>query len=128
MIVGDGSMRGVVEEAVAESGYADNIYLAGNVLHAITLHLIDKADILLRTTLFDGDAISVREALFLGTPVIATENGMRPEGVHLIPVHSTNDLVKVVKELARTEQKPRPAGGDNTDNINAVLDLYDELR
>ena len=41
--------------------------------------------ILLRTTLYDGDAVSVREALWIGTPVIASDNGMRPEGVRLVP-------------------------------------------
>ena len=94
MIVGDGSMRGEVEKAVASSGYAHHISLAGNVDHAVTLHLINDADVLLRTTLFDGDAISVREALFLGTPVIATDNAMRPDGVHLIRIGDKDELVE----------------------------------
>ena len=40
-----------------------------------------RADVTLCTTLYDGDAVSVREGLDLGTPVIATENGMHPVGV-----------------------------------------------
>jgi len=81
LLAGDGSMRRDVEPAVAESGCGGNILVAGNVPHEQVLHLMDRADVLLRTTLFDGDAISVREALHLGTPVIATDNGMRPDGV-----------------------------------------------
>ncbi len=65
--------------------YAEHILLCGDVPHAITMAAISQADVMLRTTLFDGDAVSVREALHLGTPVIASDNGMRPDGVHLIP-------------------------------------------
>jgi glycosyltransferase involved in cell wall biosynthesis len=54
----------------------------GDVEREITIHLIEKADLLLRPTYFDGDAVSVREALFLQTPVVATDNGMRPDGVN----------------------------------------------
>jgi glycosyltransferase involved in cell wall biosynthesis len=81
MIAGGGSMHAETEAAAVETGYSSAICLAGDVEHAITLHLIKDADVVLRTTLFDGDAISAREALFLGTPVVATDNGSRPAGV-----------------------------------------------
>jgi glycosyltransferase involved in cell wall biosynthesis len=55
-----------------------------------------NADVMLRTTLFDGDAISVHEALYLGTPVIATDNGMHPEGVRLILNADRNALVREI--------------------------------
>ena len=97
MLVGDGSMRAEVAAAIDKSGHAKNICLAGNVEHEVTLHLIKDADVLLRTTVFDGDAISVREALHLGTPVIATDNGMRPEGVELIMSGDRNGLAEAVK-------------------------------
>jgi hypothetical protein len=34
----------------------------------------------MRPTFYDGDAISVRESLFLQTPVVATDNKMRSGG------------------------------------------------
>ena len=127
MIVGGGSMKGEVETAVTASGCADAIMLAGNVEHAVTLQLMNDADIVLRTTLFDGDAISVREALFLGTPVIATDTGDRPEGVHLIEIGDKDGLVRNVREIAmlpKPEHDNQPI--DNT-NIAAVIRLYEEL-
>ncbi|MEQ1605315.1 MAG: glycosyltransferase family 4 protein [Pyrinomonadaceae bacterium] len=127
MLVGEGSMRSEVENAVARSGYADNIMVAGNVEHAVTLHLIDRADILLRTTLFDGDAISVREAIFLGTPVIATENGMRPEGTYLIAIGDAESLVGKVREIITTPKSRSQRGSEDADNINAVIALYEQL-
>lgn len=127
LMVGDGGMRKAVEYAVANSGAADNVCIAGNVDHEVTLHLIQKCGILLRTTLFDGDAISIREALFLRRPVIATDNKMRPEGVHVIPIRDEDTLVSAVDrvlDLPKTKPIIRP---DDNSNIDAVIDLYEEL-
>lgn len=127
MIVGGGSMQSEVESAVKNSGCADNICLAENIDHAVTLHLMRDADIVLRTTLFDGDAISVREALFLGTPVIATDNGMRPDGVELIGVGDKAALIERVKEIAGRERPEKTAGPADTSNITKILSIYNDL-
>lgn len=125
LIVGDGSMRETVNHAVAASTYPDNIHIAGNVDHAVTLHLINDADILLRTTRFDGDAISVREALFLGTPVIATDNGMRPDGVHLIGMGDKVVLIEKIMAVVKAERTKPHVGQSDTSNISSVVDLYE---
>ena len=129
MIVGGGSMRDRVEAAIATSRYAKNIFLAGDTEHSITLHLISNADILLRTTLFDGDAISVREALFLGTAVIATETGMRPEGVELIGAGNVYELVRKIEKVMLAGKQDRPAflRDDTNKNIKKIVDLYEAL-
>lgn len=127
LMVGDGSMRREVEHAAANSGHNDVIYVAGNVEHAITLHLINNSDVLLRTTLFDGDAISVREALLMGTPVIATDNGMRPDGVHLIRPGDLEDLARKVREVTSDTREKHLATESDSSNIVKVIDLYNEL-
>ena len=127
MIVGDGSLRAEVETAVSNSEYAEKIMLAGNIDHPVTLHLIKDAEILLRTTLFDGDAISVREALFLGTPVIATDNGMRPDGVNLMTSGNREELVAALKQCVKEGRSATNAAAGDTSNISAVVDLYEEL-
>jgi glycosyltransferase involved in cell wall biosynthesis len=127
MIVGGGSMQSEVESAVKNSGCADNICLAENVDHAVTLHLMRDADIVLRTTLFDGDAISVREALFLGAPVIATDNGMRPDGVELIGVGDKSALIERVKEITGRERPTKTTGRADTSNITKLLSIYNDL-
>ncbi len=126
LLVGDGSMTSEVEKAIAASGFGGAVYLAGNVEHAVTLHLIDRATALLRTTLFDADAISVREALYLGTPVIATDTGNRPAGVHLIPIGDTASLRNAVQDLPEKTQKLDVRKPDNS-NIDAVTGLYREI-
>lgn len=127
MIVGSGSLHKELAAAIAPKPYGERAFLAGDVEHAVTLHLINDADILLRTTTFDGDAISVREALFLDTPVIATDNAMRPDGVQLIPVGDKSALVNAIDLAARAERKaktPKPA--DNK-NVADIVRLYHEL-
>lgn len=127
MIVGSGSLEHDLKRTIAEKTYSAQILLAGDVAHDITLHLINDCDILLRTTKFDGDAISIREALHLETPVIATDNSMRPEGVHLIPIHDANALVKKTVELAEAKKSPQRLRDDDRSNIEAVLNLYEEI-
>ncbi len=85
LIIGSGSLEAQLRERIAGSTSAPHILLCGDVPHQSTLRTIAGCDVVLRTTHYDGDSLSVREALQLGTPVIATDNGMRPEGVHLIP-------------------------------------------
>src|SRR5262249_49089453 len=82
--------------------------------------------LLLRTTLYDGDSVSVREALYLGTPVIATDNGMRPAGVHLIPAQDRGRLRDSILKLMTSPQAPRAAAGDGQENIRAVVEFYGE--
>jgi len=127
MILGSGSLRKELESAIAAKSYAEKILLAGDVANPITLHLINCADIMLRTTKFDGDAISIREALFLETPVIATDNKMRPEGVNLIPIHDENALAAMIETLANKEQNPKTEKPDDTSNIETVLKIYEEI-
>jgi len=127
VIVGGGSMRASVEAAVAESGYPSSILIAGDLPHDETVNLMARSDAMLRITLFDGDAISVREALFVGTPVIATDNAIRPDGVNLTPRGDAQELLKSVDEvLAHPPKRPQNITADLS-NIDKVLALYDEL-
>ena len=127
LIVGGGTMAAQTEAALARSGYSDAICLAGGLTHDQTLHLIAEADAMLRITLFDGDAISVREALFVGTPVIATDNGMRPAGVTLTSRGDIDQLVlNIRKVISASPIRPTVLTPDHS-NIDKVLALYDEL-
>jgi glycosyltransferase involved in cell wall biosynthesis len=129
MILGWGSLEEELRELIASKKYAQNILLAGDVNHQIALHLIDKADILLRPTFYDGDAISVRESLFLQTPVVATDNKMRPAGVDLIPAPPVIEaLVEKVFEVLANKDRPQPETNLNgLENIEAVINVYEKL-
>lgn len=127
LIAGSGSLEDELRQTIQRKSYADHILMAGDVEHQVALNLIDDCDVLLRTTLFDGDAISIREALFLGTPVIATDNGMRPEGVHLIPVGDATALAEKIKSIAGRKKGGNGSRKEDRSNLAAVLELYEEI-
>jgi glycosyltransferase involved in cell wall biosynthesis len=127
VIVGAGSLEMELRSRIASKSYSESILLYGDMPHADTLRAILESDALLRTTLYDGDSVSVREALYLGTPVIATGNGMRPAGVRLVPMSNSARLRDAVFELLAEPGARHPAAGDGQENIRAVIEFYREL-
>ncbi len=127
MIVGSGSLEAGLKKAIRDKPYSQNILLTGDVEHKTTLHLINRADVLLRTTLYDGDAIAVREALHLETPVIATDNKMRPAGVRLIPMRDSGELIRAIEDFAPFAGKKKTPKTEDRQNILEVLKVYEEI-
>lgn len=128
VMIGSGSLEASLRGHIATKPYREHVLLTGDVAHPQTLRAIQDADVLLRTTLYDGDAVSVREALFLGTPVIATDNGMRPPGPRLIPVQDAAALEAAIDGVIAD----RPISGARSElsgreNLDAVFELYREL-
>jgi len=128
-IVGSGSLEGELRRQIESVPWGEHILLCGDVPHPATLRAIAEAAVLLRTTLYDGDAISVREALHLGTPVVATDNGMRPAGVRVVPMGDETALDAALEECLEAKRGSgpggSPAGGD--ENLARVLGVYEEL-
>jgi glycosyltransferase involved in cell wall biosynthesis len=128
LIAGSGSLHDILRTQIEAQPYAKHILLYGDLPHAATLQAMRLADLMLRTTWYDGDALSVREALHFGLPVIATDNGMRPEGVHLIPGRNPDALIAAIEEeLAKPRTQLEPAKPSENANLLAVLGLYREL-
>ncbi|WP_339477463.1 hypothetical protein [Pseudomonas sp. RL_5y_Pfl2_69] len=86
--------------------------------------LLSISDISIRATNTDGDALSVRESLFLNKPCIASDCTKRPEGVLLFENRSATSLAKIISNQLRT---PAPVieQNDNASKIeNFYLNLY----
>lgn len=126
-IIGTGSLRDEIETLIKSKSYSNQILLCGDINHDATLRLVAESDLFLRTTLYDGDAISVREAMYLGTPVIATDNDMRPEGVELIPIGDITALTQKIKTVLPQVKSKLPNEKSGSENIELVLKLYGEL-
>jgi glycosyltransferase involved in cell wall biosynthesis len=73
-----------------------NVYIFGQLARAESLGLIAACDVFVRPSLFDGDAISLREALALGRRVVATTAARRPNGVHLCQPADAADLARAI--------------------------------
>lgn len=129
MIIGSGSLETHLVSLVKQKKLEPYVKITGDLPHEITVQMISAANMLLRTTRFDGDAISVREALYLGTPVIATDNGMRPKGVITIqtPADSAT-LASTVENIIRERTSTIPLNDTTeSDNVELVLSLYEEI-
>ena len=58
-----------------------------------------RSDVFLRPALEDGDSISVREALAMGIPVVASRVGTRPPGTILFRKGDKTDLVDKLESV-----------------------------
>jgi glycosyltransferase involved in cell wall biosynthesis len=117
LVAGSGSLAEVVRKECSLLPYADHILLNGDLAHGATLQAMQSSDIMLRTTWYDGDAISVREALQLGVPVIASDNGMRPEGTHLIPARDPDALLAMAEKILNNPPARVPIASESDRNL-----------
>jgi glycosyltransferase involved in cell wall biosynthesis len=127
VIIGSGSLEDELKNYINSKPYRDNILLYGDMPHSETLLATQKSDIFLRTSLYDGDSIAVREALHLGKPTIATDTTMRPDGVLIIPVDDKQALLEAIEISLSEQSKNVQSVKANTENLEAVLELYKKL-
>jgi glycosyltransferase involved in cell wall biosynthesis len=127
VMLGSGSLHDDLRATIQQQPCAEHILLPGDVPHAAAMEAMSRARILLRTTLYDGDAISVHEALRLGTAVIATDNTMRPAGVSLIPRQDLSALLRAIEQHLSQPQLPKALPREDNGNLQAVFDFYQEL-
>lgn len=82
--------------------------------------LIKMSDVLLRPTITDGDSVSVREALDLGVPVVASNCIDRPKGVSVYPTGSTTAMIE---RLLHIINSPTRHTYEDTHNIGSAAVL-----
>jgi glycosyltransferase involved in cell wall biosynthesis len=128
LIVGSGSLDESLRKNASSFPYANHILFSGDLEHSLTLAAIARSDVMLRTTWYDGDAMSVREALELGVPVIASDNGMRPPGVKLIPRRNLQALERAIEEvLAGQRKSPVAPSFGGSEPVDEVLAIFRQL-
>jgi len=66
--------------------------------------LFKKADLSIRPTMTDGDALSIREALFFRCPVIASDVAPRPNGTILFKSRNIEDLYASAMKVLQTKE------------------------
>ena len=103
------------------------ICMVENLARNEFLTLLKRSDLCLRTPVSDGVASSVLEALYLGTPVVASENGRRPSGTITYQAEDGNDLnLKINNTISQLESikrdLPQPAIRDTVkDELNLLI-------
>jgi glycosyltransferase involved in cell wall biosynthesis len=86
---------------IAAAGIADRVHAAGDLDHDAFLSLVARCHISIRTPAKDGVSSSVLEALSLGIPVVASENGTRPASVITFPRGDGAALAETVERVWR---------------------------
>lgn len=127
LLLGSGSIERDLRARIESTQASQDVLLAGDVAHGATIEAMSRSRILLRTTWYDGDAISVREAMQVGTPVIATSTALRPAGIRLIPKSDLSALIHAIEEeLQQNPPRKELAPVDETP-VREVFDFYNEL-
>lgn len=92
--------------------------------------VVAQADLFVRPTNTDGDANSLREALALGVPAVASDAALRPEGTALFRSRDAGGLAdSALRELAtaRRDRTRRAAPVVDQARVDAYLDLLGAL-
>ena len=127
VLVGSGSLGEDLRRRAAEKPYGEHILLCGDVGREVALGVIAASDLMLRTTLYDGDSIAVREAVHFGVPVVATDRAPRPAGVRVVPAQDVARLCEAAAQCLTNGARRPPAGVPSEENLAAVLALYEEM-
>jgi glycosyltransferase involved in cell wall biosynthesis len=124
LVMGSGEQRARAEKRVREAALDDSVLLLGDVDHDTRLALMSACDVFLRPTLEDGDSISVREALSLGIPVVASRVGTRPDGAILFRPGDVDQMLAGI-ELALTTKIGNQALAAGC--MDRLMEIYRQL-
>jgi len=83
-----------VPKLIKSLGIENNIYLAGDMPHDTFLLMLKRSKVYIRSHARDGVCSSVLEALSLKTPVVASEDDIRPASVITFQIGDENDLAQ----------------------------------
>jgi glycosyltransferase involved in cell wall biosynthesis len=86
-----------VQDRIRKHQLDDHICLVDDLDHDAFLTALQRSTLYLRTPITDGVASSVLEALVLGVPVVACENGTRPPGVITYPAEDDEKMAERVE-------------------------------
>lgn len=106
-----------------ELGVAKSLEPMGELEHAAALGLMVRSDVFLRPTTHDGDSISVREALALAVPCVASDVCARPEGAW---VFQAGDAASLAARIRQAVSAGRVAVS-SPDAGPMLLGLYESL-
>lgn len=104
LVMGSGEQLARAKTRIREAGLEGNVLLLGDVNHDACLALMSTCDVFVRPTFEDGDSISVREALSMGVPVVASRVGTRPAGAIVFHPGNVEEMVAKI-EAALAERR-----------------------
>lgn len=101
----DAGVKPEFEETVRRLGIVDRICFVDDMDHDTFLTAMQRCSLYLRTPITDGVASSVLEALALGVPVVACENGTRPAGVLTYPAEDPEKMAAAMERVLSNREE-----------------------
>jgi len=126
--IGDHNYFKKIRQTIAEKGIADNFLFVTRSCQFYPILM--KSDVFVRPTNTDGDAVSVREALYFKIPTVASDVVPRPEGVILFKNRDINDFTLKVEDVLDNytwHKKRLEAVKVEEDNFQEIISLYEQL-
>jgi glycosyltransferase involved in cell wall biosynthesis len=114
-----------VQARITQPDLRDRVIVVEDLSHDAFLQALGRATLYLRTHLSDGVCSSVLEALALGVPVVATENGTRPAGVVTYPAEDRDALAAALSRVV--ERRDEVLAGMERPVVTDTLDVEARL-
>ena len=91
--------------------------------------ILMKSDVFVRPTNTDGDAVSLRAALYFKIPSVTSDAVPRPEGTILFKSRDINDFTSKVKDVLdnHKQHKMRLEEVELGDNIGKIIEIYQNI-
>lgn len=124
LLLGGGEGEPEARAAVRAAGLAGCVRFGGDVEHALCRSLMARADLFVRPTRVDGDALSVREALALGVPVVASDAGFRPPGTALFSRGDAGELAERLEQVLSRPRAPKPRAASTVGGLDDLARPY----
>jgi glycosyltransferase involved in cell wall biosynthesis len=104
------------------AGIADrpNFHVYTDLTPSQFTQLLSSSDIFIRPTTTDGDSIALREALYLGKKVIASNAVCRPETCLLFETENAEDLAKQIESVVGNHTSKPIQSQSKTVHIDSV--------
>lgn len=96
VMVGTGERADEIKQEIARLHLTSHIFLAGDAAHDAFMTLLAASAVHLRTPTTDGVSATVLEALALRIPVVASDNGTRPEQAITYDANDAGDLAEKI--------------------------------
>lgn len=137
-IWGDGSLREQLQGLITELGLEDRVALMGHTSHAAGV--LDRATLLISSTAFEGQGLSVVEALAHGCPVVSYDVRYGPadilasDGGILVPDGDETALADAVSRVLTDEvlrarlMEEAPSVAESWSSAHAMAALADAVR
>lgn len=129
LVLGGGEGYAAARRHLRERSLEERVLIAGDVPHTLCLALMARSELYVRPTLSDGDALSVREALSLGLPVVATDTGGRPPGTAALVAPGDAAALAAAIESTLAPQPARPSlrSSPEPQGVERLLHTYREV-